>query len=155
MRALLVALFALALAGCMTAPAPPSGPWLDFATLQPGRTSNSALACSADMCPAAQISRPEFTFSASAERVAATLRSIEPNAQFNTEANGDIRARYVAVTPLLRFRDDVDVLIRPVAAEQSRVAVFSRSRIGKSDLGANAARINALETRLRAALGDT
>ncbi len=147
------ALVAIALASCMTAPTPPSGPWLDFATLQPGRSSNSALACAADLCPLAQISRPEITLNASAERVAAALRDLESTAQFNTEPNGDIRARYVAITRLMRFRDDVDVLIRPVSAEQARVAVFSRSRIGKSDLGANAARINALETRLREALG--
>lgn len=137
----------------MTAPAPPTGPWLDFATLQPGRSSNSALACARDLCPLAQISRPEVTLDASAERIAAALRGLEPSAQLHTEVNGDIRARYVAVTPLLRFRDDVDVLIRLVSAEQARVAVFSRSRIGKSDLGANAVRIDALETRLNAALG--
>ena len=100
----------------------------------------------------AQVSRPEFTFSARAERIAATLRGLEPSAQFYTEPNGDIRARYVAVTPLMRFRDDVDVLIRPVSAQQTRVAVFSRSRIGVSDLGANAARIEALQARLSAAL---
>lgn len=151
-RGTLAPLLAFALTACMTAPAPPSGPWLDFATLAPGKSSNSALACAPDLCPAATLSRAEFSFNASAERVAEALRSLEPTAQFHTEPNGDIRARYVAVTPLMRFRDDVDALIRPVSPQQSRVAVYSRSRIGRSDLGANSARINALEGRLQAAL---
>ena len=151
-RPALAALAALALAGCMTAPAPPTGPWLNFATLAPGKSANSALACAPDLCPAATLSRAEFSFDASAGRVAEALRSLEPTAQFQTEPSGDIRARYVAVTRLMRFRDDVDVLIRPVSPQQSRMAVYSRSRIGRSDLGANAARINALEGRLRAAL---
>lgn len=151
-RLLLALLVALTLGGCMTAPAPPAGPWLDFATLAPGKSSNSALACAADMCPLATISRPEFRFDASAERVAAALQSLEPSAQIEAQASGDIRARYVAVTRIMRFRDDVDLLILPVSAEQSRMAVYSRSRIGRSDLGANAARIEALEARLAAAL---
>ncbi len=136
----------------MTTPAPRSGPWLDFAALQPGKSPNSALACAPDLCPLATFSRAEFNFEASAERVAAALQNLEPAAQFRTEPSGDIGARYVAVTRLLRFRDDVDVLIRPVSGQQTRVAVFSRSRIGLSDLGANSARIDALETRLRTAL---
>ncbi len=46
----------------------------------------------------------------------------------------------VAVTPLLRFRDDVTVRVRPQAGG-SRVDVRSRSRLGRDDVGANAARI--------------
>ncbi len=151
-RMLAGALAALTIAACVTAPAPPSDPWLDFATLQPGKSPKSALACAPDLCPQATISRPEFSLAASAERIAATLQTLEPTAQFQIEPSGDIRARYVAVTRLMRFRDDVDVLIRPVSPQQSRVAVYSRSRVGRSDLGANAARINALETSMRAAL---
>jgi uncharacterized protein (DUF1499 family) len=46
----------------------------------------------------------------------------------------------VAVTRLLRFRDDITVRVRP-AAGGSRVDIRSRSRLGRDDLGANAARI--------------
>jgi hypothetical protein len=46
----------------------------------------------------------------------------------------------VAVTRLLRFRDDITVRVHP-AAEGSRVDIRSRSRLGRDDLGANAARI--------------
>ena len=55
----------------------------------------------------------------------------------------------VAVTPLLRFRDDLTVRVRPAAAG-SRVDVRSRSRLGRDDLGANAARIRRYLRDLRA-----
>jgi len=54
----------------------------------------------------------------------------------------------VAVTPLLRFRDDVTIRVRP-AESGSRVDVRSRSRLGRDDLGANAARIHRLLRELR------
>lgn len=41
-----------------------------------------------------------------------------------------------AVTPLLRFRDDVEVEVRP-AAQGSRVHIRSASRMGRADFGAN------------------
>lgn len=154
MRASWIAVLAtpLALASCMTTPTPPTGPWLDFTTMQEGKSPNSALACGPELCPRAPSSRDALTFDASAERVAGALQRLEPSAQVETEPSGDIRARYVAVTRLMRFRDDVDVLIHRTSAEQSRVAIYSRSRIGISDLGANSARIQALEARLRAEL---
>ncbi len=96
--------------------------------------------------------RPAIEMDASASVVAAALLRIEPNAEVQNEASGAIRARYVAVTPLMRFRDDVDVLIHPASAERSVVAVYSRSRVGLSDLGANGARIEAIEQRLKAEL---
>jgi uncharacterized protein (DUF1499 family) len=55
----------------------------------------------------------------------------------------------VAVTPLFRFRDDVTIRVRPEGAG-SRIDLRSRSRVGQSDLGANAARIEAFEERLLA-----
>ena len=55
----------------------------------------------------------------------------------------------VAVTPLLRFKDDVTVRVRPVPGG-SRVDVRSRSRLGRDDLGANAARIRRYFRDLRA-----
>lgn len=50
---------------------------------------------------------------------------------------------------VFRFVDDVSVRIRPEAGG-SRIDLRSRSRVGKSDLGANAARIRAFEEALRA-----
>ncbi|WP_285763628.1 DUF1499 domain-containing protein [Biformimicrobium ophioploci] len=65
------------------------------------------------------------------------------------ESAGYIEA--VATTPLLRFRDDV--VIRVVAEGQgSRVDVRSSSRVGVSDLGANAERIRVFSAALKEAV---
>jgi uncharacterized protein (DUF1499 family) len=49
----------------------------------------------------------------------------------------------VARTPIMGFRDDVVIRIRP-AQEGARVDVRSASRYGRGDLGANASRVRAL-----------
>lgn len=126
--------------------------WLNFAQVAPGSTSNRALACNAELCPSATAMRPALQFEAAAPDVASAMLRLQPDAEILRLPSGDIRVRYVAVTRIMRFRDDVDVLIHPVGANRTLVAVYSRSRVGLSDLGANGARISALERALRAAL---
>lgn len=46
----------------------------------------------------------------------------------------------IATTRVLRFHDDITIRVRP-RADGSRIDIRSASRIGKHDLGANAARI--------------
>ena len=53
----------------------------------------------------------------------------------------------VATTGLLRFKDDIVIEVRPQGAG-SAVHVRSKSRMGKGDLGANAARIRAFTQEL-------
>ncbi|MEZ5952935.1 MAG: DUF1499 domain-containing protein [Hyphomonas sp.] len=57
-----------------------------------------------------------------------------------------LRISFVAVTPLLKFKDDVFAQAVPVAGEpgKSQIAVYSASRIGYSDLGTNAKRVKEL-----------
>ena len=62
-----------------------------------------------------------------------------------SEREGTVQA--VAVSEVFRFRDDVVVRVRHQASG-SRVDVRSRSRVGQSDLGANAARIRAFLAKL-------
>jgi uncharacterized protein (DUF1499 family) len=47
----------------------------------------------------------------------------------------------VAVSGIFGFRDDVVIRVRPAEGGDSRIDMRSRSRVGESDLGANAARI--------------
>lgn len=61
---------------------------------------------------------------------------------------GELRIEATATTKWFGFVDDVVVRIRPDAAG-SRVDVRSASRVGVSDLGANAARIDAFLERFR------
>lgn len=54
------------------------------------------------------------------------------------------RIVFIAITPLMRFKDDIDIAVLPdnEGAGESTLAIYSRSRIGYSDLGANAKRVN-------------
>jgi uncharacterized protein (DUF1499 family) len=62
---------------------------------------------------------------------------------------GTGRIDAVATSALYRFADDITIRIRPSAGE-TRVDIRSRSRVGRHDLGANAARIRAFAAELRA-----
>lgn len=55
----------------------------------------------------------------------------------------------VAVTPVLRFRDDIILRVRPEGEGRARVDMRSKSREGRSDLGANAKRIRAFLANVR------
>jgi uncharacterized protein (DUF1499 family) len=53
-----------------------------------------------------------------------------------------------ATTPVFRFVDDVSIRVR-AAGTGSRIDVRSRSRLGRADFGANAARIRAFMSEIR------
>lgn len=51
------------------------------------------------------------------------------------------RLAFVAQTKLLRFKDDIDVEVVDLGENRSSLVIYSRSRIGYSDLGTNRKRI--------------
>ena len=57
----------------------------------------------------------------------------------NQEASQTVR--FVQRTPYLEFPDTISVLFVPVSAGKSTLAIFSRSQVGHSDLGANQKRV--------------
>jgi uncharacterized protein (DUF1499 family) len=65
--------------------------------------------------------------------------------------SGQIEA--TATTTWFRFKDDVVIRLTPRGTE-SYVDIRSKSRVGQGDMGANASRINAFLTMLRAATED-
>ncbi len=66
------------------------------------------------------------------------------------DAAAEGRLEAVAITPWLRFRDDVIVRLRPLGDGRVRVDMRSKSRIGRSDLGTNARRVRGFLSRLEA-----
>ncbi len=58
------------------------------------------------------------------------------------------RISFIAVSKLFKFKDDVDIAILP-SDGKSTLAVYSASRVGYSDMGANAKRVNDLLTSLQ------
>ena len=58
-----------------------------------------------------------------------------------------MRIEAVATTPILRFHDDVTIALSR-EAKGTRVAIRSRSRVGRADFGTNARRIRAYQHAL-------
>ena len=63
--------------------------------------------------------------------------------------NCDRTARFIQYTRLMRFPDTIDVQVLPVGDNQSTLAIYSRSLVGRNDFGVNRARVE----RWLAALG--
>jgi hypothetical protein len=63
------------------------------------------------------------------------------------------RIEAVATTPILRFQDDVTIRVR-ARVDGARIDVRSASRVGRHDLGANAARITAFLAEMDTLLSD-
>ncbi|WP_084417829.1 DUF1499 domain-containing protein [Henriciella litoralis] len=69
------------------------------------------------------------------------------------EDAGAMQLDTVAKTKLLKFKDDVAIKVVTVDEKQSQLAVYSRSRIGHSDLGANEKRVRSLVQTLQQKTG--
>lgn len=59
-----------------------------------------------------------------------------------------LRIKFVATTGLMRFKDDVDIEVIPIEDGKATLAIYSRSRVGYSDLGANRKRVSELIRRV-------
>jgi uncharacterized protein (DUF1499 family) len=125
---------------------------IDFATIERPASPNTYLVCNGELCPTARSDEAAPVFRASVASVRAALQDIAPEMRFEDTPRG-VQGHYVAITRLMRFKDDVDVLVAPTADGGAQVAIYSRSRVGYSDLGANAKRVRALVAALREKLG--
>ena len=76
----------------------------------------------------------------------ATMREAGWTIVGDAEAEGRLEA--VAITPWLRFRDDIVVRLTPWGNGGTRVDMRSKSRIGRGDFGVNARRIRRFLARL-------
>jgi uncharacterized protein (DUF1499 family) len=79
------------------------------------------------------------------ERALAAARTMDWEIVASEPAEGRIEA--TATTRWFGFKDDIAIRVRP-EGQGSRVDVRSKSRVGRSDLGANAARIRAFRQKL-------
>jgi uncharacterized protein (DUF1499 family) len=93
--------------------------------------------CCADLQPVRVAAAPDVAFA----RARAAAQAMPSWTITDTDpASGTIEA--VSTTRLFGFQDDIAIRVRPDAdGKASRVDVRSKSRVGKGDQGANAARI--------------
>lgn len=116
---------------------------VDFATLQRRDTPNDALACLPEFCSAkADVSAPVIGRPVAEvfQAVQAALRR-EPRVQQVAEDPAQGTLRFVARSRIMGFPDTINVKVVPVADGRSAVLIYSRSLLGKSDMGVNLARV--------------
>lgn len=104
---------------------------------------NFSLASDADFAPP--------VFELSADDLFGKLNEIVSAERSWSRLETDAAARklkFVATTGLLRFKDDVDIEVIPLEDGSSTLAIYSRSRVGYSDLGTNRKRVNDLIGRV-------
>lgn len=94
----------------------------------------------------------EYLGSATVSADAATVAAVLPDLLGGQVLAGDFASGWVTVvvrTPLVGYPDYVSVRIVEQGAQSSEVTIFSRSRFGKSDLGANKSRVEKTFDALR------
>ena len=131
---------------------------IDFARLVRPNSPNTFLVAPDGLCEQAVPDETVAPFEVSPMALySAVLRLIEAESRWTLQgqATDQLQLSFVATTALLRFKDDVDVLVRPASPGQAigtagaEIAIYSRSRVGYSDLGANAKRVNNLIKKLQ------
>ncbi|MEM6534131.1 MAG: DUF1499 domain-containing protein [Pseudomonadota bacterium] len=119
--------------------------FVDFATLERPPKPNTYLLAPKGLCQAAKPDANSPVF----EEAPAELFSKVQTLVGDTPRWGKVRSdeaglklAFVASTALLRFKDDIDIQVLPGDdGSGARIAIYSRSRIGHSDLGANRKRV--------------
>lgn len=121
--------------------------FIDFKTLKRPPKPNTCLVAPEGFCEAASADfvPPVFNMDCGAlfDRLIAHIRSQTRWSNLLTDSSA-WRLRCIAATPWLRFKDDIDIQLIPVNTKTTTLAVYSRSRVGYSDLGANRKRVEAL-----------
>ena len=126
--------------------------FLAFETFRRSRRPNNFLVAPEGLCQNAVPDKlsPRFAEPAQAvfERLAQHIKTEKLWEKLRTDPEA-FKLKFIARTPLLRFRYDVDIQVLPGAGDRdSQIAIYSRSRLGHSDLGANAKRVRGLLTQL-------
>jgi len=116
---------------------------VDFEALERPGSPNDALACPADVCP----DEPDFvtpTYDVPGARlreIVAAVAADDPAAELVYSGRWEETDRYVVRSRLMRFPDTVNIRIFGAGPGRSQLAIYSRSQIGYSDMGANRARV--------------
>jgi uncharacterized protein (DUF1499 family) len=118
---------------------------VNFATLELRSSPNQYLVCPADKCEAeSDLPAPVFAFHEKRlrETLIASWSAMPRTRQVSGSADpasGEIR--FVQTSAILQFPDTISVHTWPAGENGSTLAIYSRSLVGRSDLGANEERV--------------
>ncbi|HEX3064959.1 MAG TPA: DUF1499 domain-containing protein [Dongiaceae bacterium] len=130
---------------------------VSFETLQRRATANDALACPLNLCQAkADVTSPAFAIAAHDLRLAfGRAVADEPRLVKVDSDDSTLTERYIQRSRVMRYPDTIVVRFIDLPDGRSTIALYSRSQLGKGDLGVNLARIHrwlaALEAQTPAA----
>ena len=114
---------------------------VDFANITRSGKPNDFLMCPKDLCADAD-AQTDRGISLRADELRASLHASLQNEPHLTRMDETTSAeRYVQKTALMRFPDTISVRFIALSATTSTIAIYSRSRLGYSDLGVNKARV--------------
>ena len=123
----------------------------DFDNAPRSRTPNDALACTPGLCG----SEPDIEVGESSETpaalVAAIIRRVAQGSRpFERVDDGRDPgyARFVVRSPLMRFPDTVDIEAVELANGRTGLRAYARAQLGKSDVGNNRKRLEAIVSRI-------
>lgn len=116
---------------------------IDFKTLKLHSRPNQFLLAPEGYCEAATPHALARTYPYARPDLQTKLVKIILDTPRVREADQDGRGQFhfIATTALLRFKDDVNVQFIDLGEGQSSFAIYSRSRVGHSDLGTNKKRV--------------
>jgi hypothetical protein len=116
---------------------------VDFASLQRRQTPNDALACLPGICRApADLAAPQIGLPIG--KALALVRAalvLEPRLEEVAADPGSGSLRYVQRSRWLRFPDTINVKIIEQPEGTSTILLYSRSQLGRGDMGVNRARL--------------
>lgn len=127
--------------------------FVDFKTLKRPRSPNTHLVAPRGLCEQTKPDRVSKFLAIDPDALyGAVLDLVNERSDWELESTDEERRliHFIAVTRLMRYKDDIDILILPTEAEDAgnlpgaHLAIYSRSRIGHSDMGANRKRVSKL-----------
>lgn len=127
--------------------------FISFKSLKRPPKPNTCLIAPANHCLAAEADFAPPVFPTTADALFQRVQDVVGGQKRTTIVSADPatrQLRYIAKTPLIGFKDDIDIEVVPVDENATTLAIYSRSRVGYSDLGANRKRVEELIALLTA-----
>lgn len=123
----------------------------DFETLNRPGTPNTYLVLPEGFSSTAEADQVSPVFAEAPQALYARLVQLVSGRErwtLEREEASQLQLEAIAKTRLLKFKDDISIRVVP-SGQGAALAIYSRSRVGHSDLGANRKRVQALLEELK------